>query len=410
MTEPRKLRVFLCHASQDKPVVRELYQRLLAEGWIDPWLDTKKLLPGQDWRTLIEDAIESSDVIVFCLSKGSVNKEGFVQKELRYAREIALEKPDGTIFLIPLRLEICDVPRGLRFLQWVDYFDENKTQNYNYLVASLNTRYNQISIDETSSISGGFSRGFEVEENQSVDTVEINTNRGTSKNFSEHLMLAAQDTTYLLDQELDIEMSINISFEEAAFGVEKIINFSRYETCKICDGSGVVKTSTCDDCNGNGTYLRELKKKFEIPAGILSGTVVRLKQEGHTGNRGASKGNVYIVITIIPHPIYNLNEMRDITLIFPVPNQLIVRGGTIQVPLLGKGRYDEIAIRPNTPNHKKFIMKGEGFPRLRSSGHGDLIVVLEIFEPRHASDEIRNILKEINRLNGNAFASYRFNL
>jgi len=49
MTETRKLRVFLCHSSQDKPIVRELYQRLLAEGWIDPWLDEEKLLPGQDW-------------------------------------------------------------------------------------------------------------------------------------------------------------------------------------------------------------------------------------------------------------------------------------------------------------------------------------------------------------------------
>jgi len=51
MTESRKLRVFLCHSSQDKPIVRELYQRLLAEGWIDPWLDEEKLFPGQDWKS-----------------------------------------------------------------------------------------------------------------------------------------------------------------------------------------------------------------------------------------------------------------------------------------------------------------------------------------------------------------------
>jgi len=60
---------------------------------------------GQDWRTNIEEAVESADVVVICLSNYSVNKEGFVQKELRYAREIALEKPDDTIFLIPLKLE-----------------------------------------------------------------------------------------------------------------------------------------------------------------------------------------------------------------------------------------------------------------------------------------------------------------
>jgi hypothetical protein len=56
----RKLRVFLCHASQDKPVVRELYQRLLAEGWIDPWLDEEKLLPSRiDWNIEIEKAVQA---------------------------------------------------------------------------------------------------------------------------------------------------------------------------------------------------------------------------------------------------------------------------------------------------------------------------------------------------------------
>ena len=76
MTESRKLRVFLCHASQDKPVVRELYQRLLAEGWIDPWLDEEKLLPGQDWGMEIEKAVENTDVVVVFLSDNSVTKEG----------------------------------------------------------------------------------------------------------------------------------------------------------------------------------------------------------------------------------------------------------------------------------------------------------------------------------------------
>ena len=148
MPVSRKLRVFLCHASQDKSGVRELYNHFLAEGWIDPWLDEGKLLPGQDWRTTIEEAVESSDVVIICLSKNSVNKEGFVQKELRYAREISLEKPDGTIFLIPLRLDDCDVPRGLRFIQWTDYFGKKKEQNYKNLLEALNTRHRQLTNQE----------------------------------------------------------------------------------------------------------------------------------------------------------------------------------------------------------------------------------------------------------------------
>jgi hypothetical protein len=137
------LKVFLCHASQDKPVVRELSRRLIAEGWIDAWLDEKKLLPGQDWRTKIEEAVETSDIVIICLSSNSVSKEGFVQKELRYAKEIALEKPEETIFLIPLRLDDCETPRGLRFFQWADYFGEKREETYNALLQSLNLRYEQ---------------------------------------------------------------------------------------------------------------------------------------------------------------------------------------------------------------------------------------------------------------------------
>lgn len=147
MTRP--LRVFLCHASQDKPAVRELSRRLTGEGWIDTWLDEKSLLPGQDWRTKIEEAVEESDIVIICLSIHAITKEGHVQKELRYAREIALEKPDDTIFIIPLRLDECDVPRGLRFYQWVDYYGENKDDSYNALVASLKLRYEQrLKIEE----------------------------------------------------------------------------------------------------------------------------------------------------------------------------------------------------------------------------------------------------------------------
>ncbi|MGC1374978.1 MAG: toll/interleukin-1 receptor domain-containing protein [Anaerolineales bacterium] len=142
--EKHPLKVFLCHASQDKPIVRELSRRLVAEGWIDVWLDEKKLLPGHDWRLNIEEAVETSDIVIICLSSNSVSKEGFVQKELRYAREIALEKPEETIFLIPLRLDECDVPRGLRFYQWADYFGEKKEETYDALLESLRVRSQQL--------------------------------------------------------------------------------------------------------------------------------------------------------------------------------------------------------------------------------------------------------------------------
>jgi hypothetical protein len=141
MTEPRKIRVFLCHASQDKPVVRELYQRLASEGWIDPWLDEEKLLPGQDWDMEIEKAVETSDAVIVFLSNNSVSKEGYIQRELRFVLHIALEKPEGAIFIIPLRLDDCQIPRHLRTWQYVDYFPEDhKEWAYQRLLESLNLR------------------------------------------------------------------------------------------------------------------------------------------------------------------------------------------------------------------------------------------------------------------------------
>ena len=146
-TTERKLRVFLCHASQDEPVVRELYQRLLAEGWIEPWLDEEKLLPGQDWDMEIKIAVESADVVIVCISNSSVEKEGYIQKELRFALDIALEKPERTIFIIPLRLDNCNVPGSLKKYQYQDYSPNTKMDKaYLRLQKSLEARANKIGL------------------------------------------------------------------------------------------------------------------------------------------------------------------------------------------------------------------------------------------------------------------------
>lgn len=140
----RKLKVFLCHASQDKPVVHELYQRLITEAWIEPWLDAKKLLPGQDWQAEIKNAVETADNVIIFLSNTSINKDGFIQKELRLAKEMALEKTEGSIFLIPLRLDDCAVPRSLQTYQWTNYFGDEKEQSYSNLLTALKLRLQDL--------------------------------------------------------------------------------------------------------------------------------------------------------------------------------------------------------------------------------------------------------------------------
>lgn len=139
----RPLRVFLCHASQDKRTVRELYNALKAEDWIDPWLDEEKISFGQHWATAIEEALDSADVVLIFLSRNSVHKEGFVQRELNYAWDLSLEKPHEVIFLIPVRLDDCEIPRFLSLRQWGDYFGDKKESTHQILFRSLKTRYEQ---------------------------------------------------------------------------------------------------------------------------------------------------------------------------------------------------------------------------------------------------------------------------
>lgn len=145
----RTLRVFLCHATNDKPSVRELYNRLRSDN-VDPWLDEEKLLPGQDWRLEIPQAVRTSDVVIVCLSRQSINKTGYVQKELRLALDVADEQPEGAIYLIPARLEKCEVPKRLQRWHWVDLFERH---GYYRLMSALQVRAGALDISPPRSYS-----------------------------------------------------------------------------------------------------------------------------------------------------------------------------------------------------------------------------------------------------------------
>lgn len=133
MTNNRKLKIFLCHSQEDKPEIRELYQRLISDEF-DVWLDEEKLVPGQEWDLEIKKAIRDADAVIVCLSQNSITKSGYVQKELRMALDIADEKPEGEIYLIPAKLEDCPVPLKLSRWHWVNLFAKN---GYKKLLSAL---------------------------------------------------------------------------------------------------------------------------------------------------------------------------------------------------------------------------------------------------------------------------------
>ena len=139
-----KLKVFLCHASENKPIVKGLYEDLVAAGYA-PWLDSEVLLPGMDWDLEIKKGMRASDAVIVGLSSISVSKEGYIQKELKFAQDIQDEKPRGTIFLIPVRLEACEVPYDLQDIQWADY---TSPDGFDKLARGLNVRAKQLGKKE----------------------------------------------------------------------------------------------------------------------------------------------------------------------------------------------------------------------------------------------------------------------
>jgi hypothetical protein len=133
MNLSKQLRVFLLYARQDEETVSRLYRRLTNEG-ANVWMDTQKLLPGQDWQYEIRKALQGSDLVVACLSKQFNKQGGFRHEELRIVLERANSLPEGETFLIPARLEICDMPETLSKWHRVDLFE---TDGYQKLISAL---------------------------------------------------------------------------------------------------------------------------------------------------------------------------------------------------------------------------------------------------------------------------------
>jgi hypothetical protein len=146
---------------------------------MDVWLDEEKLFPGMEWSSEIEKAVEATDVIIVCLSHNSVTKEGFVQRELKFALDIALEKPEGTLFIIPLRLDDCEPPRRLRGWQYADYFPENqRIRAYHRMLESLKARARHLGL--STDVSEKFQHSVQLSQTNSESYVPRNPDSNPS--------------------------------------------------------------------------------------------------------------------------------------------------------------------------------------------------------------------------------------
>jgi molecular chaperone DnaJ len=234
----------------------------------------------------------------------------------------------------------------------------------------------------------------------------------------------------------DLEMSMEIAFEEAAFGVEKKIKLPRYETCPTCKGHGAkpgtrkttcsqcggsgqvrsqagflsiarqcpychgegeVISSPCVDCRGTGRIKQEKRIDIHIPAGVDTGTRVRVHGEGETGARGGSRGDLYILIYVKKHSIFR-REDNNVICNLPISFSQAVLGDETDVPTLYGNVKMKIPV--GTQPGKVFRLREKGIVDVHGRGKGDQLVRITIDVPSRVTNRQRELLKEFDDLGG----------
>jgi len=232
----------------------------------------------------------------------------------------------------------------------------------------------------------------------------------------------------------DLRYDMEVSLKDAVNSAEKHITIPRYETCKKCDGSGARSDSdiiTCDDCNGSGTSVRTQRTPFgmfqtsstcrqcrgegkvigepctecegagrvekerkitvDIPAGVETGTTLRLSGQGEAGEKGARTGDLYVVVHVLPHRLFE-RKGNDLFIEVPISFITAVIGGTIEVPTVNAKA--KLKIPAGTQSNTLFKMKGKGVPHIRGSGAGEQYVKAVVHTPENLNTKQKNLLKD----------------
>lgn len=238
----------------------------------------------------------------------------------------------------------------------------------------------------------------------------------------------------------DLGLKARLAFEEAIFGVEKEIQFDRDEVCGSCHGSkaepgtkavkcsncngkgevrqvrqtflgSMVQVTTCPTCNGTGEVIsvpcktcrghgferKHIKKTIAIPAGVDTGTQIRLAGEGQPGANGGPNGNLYVEVEVEKHAFFE-RKQNDILLNLSINIAQATLGAEIEIPTVdGK---TSLKIPAGTQPGKTFTIRGKGVPYLKSTGRGDQIVMATVDIPTHLDENQRRIIEELAKTLG----------
>jgi molecular chaperone DnaJ len=174
--------------------------------------------------------------------------------------------------------------------------------------------------------------------------------------------------------------------------------FSIAQTCPNCKGAGRILERPCKSCNGEGRRERGSKIKLRIPAGVDGGSRLRSSGNGEAGLRGGPAGDLYVMLHLKPHEIFQ-RDGDDLLCEVPVSFVQAALGAEIEVPTLEGGAT--IKIPPGTQSHSTFRVKGKGVKNLQDNGHGDLHVRVQVEVPTRLNHEQQTKLQEFAALCGN---------
>jgi molecular chaperone DnaJ len=193
----------------------------------------------------------------------------------------------------------------------------------------------------------------------------------------------------------DLETNVEVTLEEAFSSTSRTIDLQGEQPCAACKGTGQIQNMPCSVCRGAGVVANVNRLEVKIPAGVTTGSRVRISGKGQPGYGGGASGDLYLNVTVRPHKVFERQD-DDLSIEIPVPLTVAMLGGEVQIPTL-KGKL-ALKIPPETQNGRVFRLAGQGMPHLGKATKGDLKAKVNIVLPTKLTEKEKELFRQFNQL------------